>query len=394
VGTKAGVWKTRTVQRKPKENRWCQSNAEFVGGVPWRTNAELDGEEADGDMPDPVIKIEPKVMVRSEEEEVKAKIEVPRSFAITRSDLEKHGYTAQCLGCKARIRGATRQPHSVECRERMRKVMESEHKVKEAKEKETDFHVKVYEDMQERLKKKAKADARNEDHDPEARSSGAGGRDQEEQEEAEVEDSRRVKRRTEEEVKRIKRTREDDREREQVEEEIEDHEEFDEDGDLKLNWIEFGIHIDGVDMVKEVNVEEFADSDLQDEVIKAYDDVTGQKLNLEDLRKARREEIDFIEAKGIWEKVPTSLCYEKTGKAPTSGKWVDVQKEAGVRSRYVGRDFKPKGEDPRAEIFASMPPLEAKKILFSRAASQIGEKRKLKLLFIDIKKAHMNAVCK
>ena len=110
--------------------------------------------------------------------------------------------------------------------------------------------------------------------------------------------------------------------------------------------------------------------------------------------KARKEEIDFIEAHGAWERVPISMCYEKTGKGPTSGKWVDVQKEAGVRSRYVGRDFKPKGEDPRAEIFASMPPLEAKKILFSRAASQVGQARKKKLLFIDIKKAHMNAVCK
>ena len=112
------------------------------------------------------------------------------------------------------------------------------------------------------------------------------------------------------------------------------------------------------------------------------------------MRKARKEEIDFIEVHGTWERVPISMCYEKTGKGPTSGKWVDVQKETEVRSRYVGRDFKPRGEDPRAEIFASMPPLEAKKSLFSRAASQVGQARKKKLLFIDIKKAHMNAVCK
>ena len=65
-----------------------------------------------------------------------------------------------------------------------------------------------------------------------------------------------------------------------------------------------------------------------------------------------------------------------------------------VPSRYVGRDFKPKGEGPRAEIFASMPPLEAKEILFSLAASQKGSTRKKKLLFVDVKKAHMNAVCK
>jgi hypothetical protein len=37
--------------------------------------------------------------------------------------------------------------------------------------------------------------------------------------------------------------------------------------------------------------------------------------------------------------------------------------------------------------------LEAKKILFSRAASQKGETRIKKLLFIDVKKAHMNAIC-
>jgi len=50
VGTREGVWKTRTVQRKPKEYRWSQENVEMVGGVPWSTNAG-DGEEADGDMP-------------------------------------------------------------------------------------------------------------------------------------------------------------------------------------------------------------------------------------------------------------------------------------------------------------------------------------------------------
>ena len=41
-----------------------------------------------------------------------------------------------------------------------------------------------------------------------------------------------------------------------------------------------------------------------------------------------------------------------------------------------------------------MPPLEAKKILFSMAASQQGKSRKKKLLFVDVKKAHMNATCK
>ena len=40
-----------------------------------------------------------------------------------------------------------------------------------------------------------------------------------------------------------------------------------------------------------------------------------------------------------------------------------------------------------------MPPWEAKKLLFSRAASQKGLGRKRKLLFIDATKAHLNAKC-
>ena len=75
--------------------------------------------------------------------------------------------------------------------------------------------------------------------------------------------------------------------------------------------------------------------------------------------------------------------------APTTVKWVDTRK----RSRLVGRDFKPKGESERADIFASMPPWEAKKMLFSKAASQKGALRKRKLLFIDATKAHVNGPC-
>ena len=190
----------------------------------------------------------------------------------------------------------------------------------------------------------------------------------------------------------MKRGREDDREREEFEEEVED-EDRDEEGDLRMNWIEFAMEVNDVEMLKDVNVEKFAEKDMEEFVLQAFDDVTGEEIDVEGVKRARQEEIDYIEDKGIWETVPVSLCWEKLGRPPTSGKWVDVKKELGVRSRYVARDFKPKGEGPRAEIFASMPPLEAKKILFSRAASQVGGQKIKKLLFVDIKKAHMCAVC-
>ena len=66
-----------------------------------------------------------------------------------------------------------------------------------------------------------------------------------------------------------------------------------EDGDAIINcaesWVEFGMHINGVDMVKEVNIEEFADEELKEEAWKAYDDVTGQEISAEGVRKARKE---------------------------------------------------------------------------------------------------------
>jgi hypothetical protein len=38
IGTKSGVWRTRTVRRKPVEERWAAKNMLMVGGVPWNTN--------------------------------------------------------------------------------------------------------------------------------------------------------------------------------------------------------------------------------------------------------------------------------------------------------------------------------------------------------------------
>ena len=46
-------------------------------------------------------------------------------------------------------------------------------------------------------------------------------------------------------------------------------------------------------------------------------------------------------------------------------------KEQGVRSKWVARDFKKKGEGGREDIFAAMPPLEAKKLLFALAAPRM-----------------------
>ena len=91
---------------------------------------------------------------------------------------------------------------------------------------------------------------------------------------------------------------------------------------------------------------------------------------------------------------------EDDGQGPTSTKWVDIDKGAAgspdVRCRLVARDFKPRGERDREDLFAAMPPLEAKKLLFQKVVNENAKSRAeggegVKLMLIDIKKAHLNS---
>ena len=64
----------------------------------------------------------------------------------------------------------------------------------------------------------------------------------------------------------------------------------------------------------------------------------------------------------------------------------------------MARDFKPKRQGPRDDLFAAMSLLEAKKALF---AFVVGVREKIpaqgqddvKLMFVDVKKVHLNAKC-
>ena len=56
----------------------------------------------------------------AEEEEV-----VPRRLYIQKEDLEKHGYSAQCPGCRWVLTGGARQTHAESCRKRLEKELEA-----------------------------------------------------------------------------------------------------------------------------------------------------------------------------------------------------------------------------------------------------------------------------
>ena len=125
----------------------------------------------------------------------------------------------------------------------------------------------------------------------------------------------------------------------------------------------------------------------------------NEELDSEKVDEARGEEVGFMQGIGVWVKSTNEECWEMTGKAPVTTKWVDINKgrdgEVNVRSRLVARGFKVKGDDRQFEVFAAMPPVEAKRLLFRMAMMDGaigGDVRRgvVKLLFIDIKKAHLN----
>eukprot|EP00973_Karenia_brevis_P061106 8498156-Karenia_brevis.AAC.1 len=58
----------------------------------------------------------------------------------------------------------------------------------------------------------------------------------------------------------------------------------------------------------------------------------------------------------------------------------------------VAKNYKG-GDKWRDDLFAEAPPVEAKRVLFSRAVTMREDGRSRKLMFIDVKKAHLNPLC-
>ena len=106
VADENGVWKTRTVQRKPADERWDPKNIDLIKGLPWKTEEE--------DEPGaPAIAIRMDESKLHEEQTTDAKPAVPRSFYIQARDLETHGYSAGCPGCVSILKRAKhRRPHN------------------------------------------------------------------------------------------------------------------------------------------------------------------------------------------------------------------------------------------------------------------------------------------
>ena len=95
--------------------------------VPWRVS--VDDPDMDGELPK-VIRLDEQGERCEAEKMVEA---VPRRAYITKEDVEKHGYSAECPGCPTILRGTSRQGHSEGCRKRIEEKMKDEPKVEDSK---------------------------------------------------------------------------------------------------------------------------------------------------------------------------------------------------------------------------------------------------------------------
>ena len=110
---------------------------------------------------------------------------------------------------------------------------------------------------------------------------------------------------------------------------------------------------------------------------------TGEILDPGLVAVAKSEEMRYMDGMGMFDDACDEECFSKTGRPPVDTKWVDVNKgtlqDSVIRCRLVARDFKPKGEPARGDLFATVPSPEAKKMLLSIAASHPWVMRKERL---------------
>ena len=95
IGARSGIFKARTVRRRSIEDRWKPEGVELTG-EPWRMSE--DDDEADGE---PSAKLQVlEEAIRKHDADVErieiAHQSVPRSFFITKKDMEQHGCSAKC----------------------------------------------------------------------------------------------------------------------------------------------------------------------------------------------------------------------------------------------------------------------------------------------------------
>ena len=394
------------------------------------------------------MKLEATVMDKEYRDKLMAEAEfrekVPRQFDITKDNPQQFGYTRGCPGCKAVLRKTSSQARSGACRKRMGEEMKDEPKVKAANQKINEYLEKILEkevltgagaagSLGEHGRKRGEAGAdaagrstrRRLDNGDDIADCPKHAGEEMDVDVTAVEDTKHGQLGRDQ-GGRTQRGEGPDQllglgplehrrgRREHREQQAEqgrgpddppggagNNGEEDEDGADSESSDE-GREIYGMAVNEEIEVD-MAELPMSGDDASSPGHIPMSNMDPRLVEEARSDEVDFMHKIVMFDYVNVSECWERTGAAPTSTRWVDVVKkndagELTVRCRLVGRDFKPKGDRDREDLFAAMPPLEAKRMLFRMAAGMRSIRREqrlpeMKLMFIDVRKAHLNAEC-
>jgi len=139
------------------ERRWSIENLKFVNGVPWRkSDADPDG---DGEKMESRHMTEEEIKEMTERAKWKEDMKQPHKFAIKLDDVQNHGATIKCKGCRALLMGKDAQTHTPECRNRFEKAMADDERVKSSKKREMKFYERAVSEGDKRRKKEGGEDS-------------------------------------------------------------------------------------------------------------------------------------------------------------------------------------------------------------------------------------------
>ena len=124
----------------------------------------------------------------------------------------------------------------------------------------------------------------------------------------------------------------------------------------------------------------------------AFDDVTSAALDPQMVWDARKLEMKFFDDMGVYKRIKRSEMVSAGGKTIKT-MWIDINKgdieKPNYRSRLVGKEFRTHPDD---SLYASTPPLEALRLIVSRAATKNGRTGKMRQIMInDVSRAYFYA---
>ena len=132
---------------------------------------------------------------------------------------------------------------------------------------------------------------------------------------------------------------------------------------------------------------------ITENLMEAWDDVTGRDLDPRRVKEARDEEMAYYKKMGTYEKVTWEEMRKITDKKPIKVRWVDINKgdeaRQQYRSRLVAKEYnREKGRIGDGDLFAATPPLEALRAIISLGVT--GDRSKA-IMVNDISRAYMYA---